>query len=299
LDHADRVDFHNEGSTRSIRKLTVEADGITFALRVSPARDGWVAKVEFNPSEFSGNPDPTRALPISDLPAAVASVWWAMQECVAPKVSMGEAQVTRIDATRDFEVESVAQVALLQALHRAQIPYARYRPMFNSSRGVPQSLYAGTRKGSKVRIYDRHAKDRSIPEGTLRVEVEARKNWAVRYGGINTVADISPSAIADLFLNRFAWCGAGLPVVYEQNHLQCLWDLVEDPAWKVKALDAVRFAGVQRLQTAGIKVPEGNSAISARNALTAVLGVPHDSLEAPTVIRLDPHFDRPVRSVGP
>lgn len=298
LDHADRADFHNEGSVRSTRKLTFQAEGITVRLRVAPGRDGWVAKVEFNPSEFCGNPDPTRALPTPDLPAAVAAVWWPMQEFVAPKVAMSEATVIRIDVARDFEVEPVAQVALLKGLHRVPVPYAKFRPLFSSTRGVPETLYAGTRKQGMVRIYDRHAKDRSLPVGVLRVEVEARTKWALRYGGIETVADISPSTVTDLFVNRFEWSGTGLPVIYEQARLKRLWGLTEDPATKVKRLDAIRFAGVERLQRAGIDVPEGNSAISARNALSAALGASHDSLDAPEIIRLDPHFDRPVRSIA-
>jgi hypothetical protein len=293
LAHADRADIHLPGAVRTIHNLTFKADGITVTMKAAPAKDGWSATVRFNPSEFVGNPDPLSALPITDLIAGVSAVWDNMLQFVAPKVATAEASVTRIDIARDFNVEATAQVALMEGLHKVPVPYANFRPLYNSSRGVPQSLYVGTKKEGMVRVYDRHAKDRSAPSTTLRVEVEARKKWAGRYGGIETVADLGPSTITDLFTNRFIWAKVGEPVIYESARLQRLWNLTQDPTSPVNPLSAIRFAGGERFQQAGIEVAEGNSSAVARNALRAVTGASHDSQSAPAYIRLDIAYSTP------
>jgi hypothetical protein len=290
---ADRADFHLPGAMRTIHNLRFEAGGITVTMRAAPAQDGWSAKVRFNPSEFVSNPEPLSALPITDLTQAVSAVWDKTLEFMAPKVGMTEANVTRIDIARDFLVEATAQVALMEGLHKIPVPYATFRPLYNSSRGVPQSLYVGTKKEGMVRVYDRHAKDRAAPRATLRVEVEARRKWAGRYGHIETVADLGPSTITELFINRFTWANVGEPVIYESARLQRLWDLTQDPTSPVNPLLAIRFAGGERLQQAGIELVERNSSAAARNALRAVVGASHGSQSAPAYIRLDLAYNTP------
>jgi hypothetical protein len=293
LDHADRADYHRPDGMRSIHQFTSEADGIKVTTRVAPGKDGWLGSVRFIPSEWVGNPDALAALPITDLHAAVSAVWDKTLEFVAPKATMAEATVTRIDVARDFKVDATAQVALMQGLHKIPVPYASSRPLYNSRRGVPQTLNVGTKTEGKVRVYDRHAKDRVVPPGTLRVEVEVRKKWAIRYAGIETVADLGPSTITDLFTNRFNWAKVGEPVIYESHRLQRLWNLIQDPTANVTPLGAIRFAGGERLQKAGIALNERSSSVAARNALMAVLGASHDSEDAPAYIRLDPAYDTP------
>jgi hypothetical protein len=289
----DRVDYISNGSIRRTGSRTFEFEGMKVDLRAYPTRDGHKASVRFNPSHHQENSGSWQGLPITSLPSVLHAVWPAVHDHVTPTVALAEAGVGRLDIERSFTVTAAARTSLMEGASVAPVPYAKRRSIWKSPTGVVQSVYASTKRQGSVLGYDHHERHSTSPPDTYRVEVQARKGWLNRYGQIETVADLGPSTIEALFLNRFHWSGFGVPVIHEHARTQRLWELTAGSKPALTRLEVQRLLGRERLLEAGIEVPEGSSSSSARKATTRLAGVAHTDVDGPEIIRLDPHYDTP------
>jgi hypothetical protein len=294
----ERHDVIRNGYVRRFAQVRYEVNGVEVTVWIKQMTIGWWVFLHCNPARHHRNPTPWRGLPIPDLPSVTGEIWSDLHHHVSPRVTLEKAELRRLDAARDFFVTAAERASLLTGLSKAPVLYATRRSLHTDRKGDPQTLYASTKREGCVRAYDHHAHHGTSPPGTLRVEVQAHRHWADRYGGIETVGDISPSAITDLYLNRFSWAAMDIAVVFDQARTERLWSLAQQPASGITPIQATRLLGVERLRGAGIEVPEGHSTASARRAVTAALGLPHASVGAPAYLRLDPAHDEPIRSLS-
>lgn len=302
--HEEGLDAVGDGGSLMPHADSLDARGFSFeiaGMRVlvwTYMSDGMLmASVRFNPARHALNPRVWGGCPINMLPVLIEQVWWEMQEYLCPAVALAEAECTRLDINRDFILTGAERTAILLAASRVPVPRATRRTLWMSSKGTPESLYAFTKSQGGVRGYDHHGHHHTSPPGTFRVEAQIHQR-RLNKAGISTVSDLGPSTIGDLFRERFEWSGFGTPVVYRHARIERIWNLAQDPGQPLTPLQAQRLIGVEALQQAGIKIPEGTTTLSARNALRAALGAAHDSLDAPTVIRLDPAYDQPVKDAA-
>jgi len=288
------TDFFAKGSRRrtGTRKFTV--DGMAVFMYVAKVTEQWMAYVVFNPAKHAINLDPWKGLPISDLVGVHRAVWWELHNYVCPKVALEEVGLRRLDLCRDHTMSSSAMNAVMTAASKVKVPYATKRTMYVSGNGTLESVYTGTKRQGCVRGYDHHACHGTSPKGTFRVEVQAHTKWMDRYGDMTTVADLSPTSITDLYLNRFEWSGFGTPAIHEHTRTEQMWEMATGTNATITPMQVTRLLGRERLLDAGIDPGEGTSTASLRRALTARLGVPHRDPDCPQVIRLDPRYDRPV-----
>lgn len=176
-----------------------------------PATGQTWAKLEFNPSRIV-DPEGHRLAEVVELPSAVREVWSAGLELVEPACELEDARVPRIDVARDFE--GIARpAALLTGLATVHRPWSRKNALFNDgSANGAQTLLVGSKAGS-VRLYDKHAETvGAVPEGVLRWEAQARRDWAQKYGSIDRVGDLNTESVGQLAANRWEWSGMGLEV---------------------------------------------------------------------------------------
>jgi len=144
-----------------------------------------------------------------------------------------------------------------------------------------------------VRPYD-HALKHGSPEGTFRVEVQARAPWLSTYGDINVVGDINPTTVEKLFLNRFEYAGLHLPVVHHDAHLQRLYDLATGPDPCLTLGQLPGLVGHQVLAAHGFTLPQGHTTRSERRKVIERVGLCHDEPGIAQAICLDPHYDEPL-----
>ncbi|MGI8757134.1 MAG: hypothetical protein ACR2MB_15025 [Acidimicrobiales bacterium] len=258
------------------------------------AKGKLMASVRYNPARHALNPRGWGGCPINLLPVISEQVWWEIQNYVGPTVALSEAQVTRLDVNRDFTVTPAERTAILKAASSVPVPYATRRTLWLSTQGIPETLYATTKRQGGVKGYDHHARHHISPPGTFRVEAQVHRDRLNR-AGITRVADLGPSTIGDLYLERFMWSGFGTPVVFTHARTKQIWDRAQDPTDPLTPLQAVRLLGRDCLLDAGIKPPEGNSNGVARRALRRSIGVPHLDPSAPVIIRLHPAHHAPLR----
>jgi hypothetical protein len=129
-----------------------------------------------------------------------------MEDYASPLVSLEEVQVRRIDIAQNFhDIAHPARYVL--GLESVPRPNARKNYLYRGTTGLPQTLEAGSNAGW-VRLYDKGLEDPGVaPPGTMRVEVEAHRGWAERYGPIYTTADLTSENVVKIFLNRMRWFG--------------------------------------------------------------------------------------------
>jgi hypothetical protein len=122
-------------------------------------------------------------------------------------------KIRRIDVARDFH-----GVRFPSALIRGLAPIHRKSSRVNAVYSDPlsagaQTLIVGTQKSGLVRLYDKSAQSKGAVEpGTVRFEVQARQEWATKYGGLETVEDLANRGIHDLARNRWKWSAMGSEV---------------------------------------------------------------------------------------
>lgn len=271
--------------------------GVPVFLWIYLTSGEWYASLRFNPSKHRLNPRVWGGLPIDLLPTVLQAVWWEAQNYVNPLVALREARVSRLDACRDFLISDGPRSAILSGAIKVPVRYATRRSLWSNSRGIPKTVYASTRHQGCVRGYDHADRHGTSPLGTFRVEAQGHRDWLAR-ADIKVVADLGPSTIASFFEERFDWSGLGVPVVYEHSRTERLWNLAMDPASGLSRLQVVRLLGRERLIEAGIDPSEGNDTSALRRALRLTAGVPHLDPAVPEIIRLDPRFDRPVRTIA-
>ena len=206
-------------------------------------------------------------------------------------------EVRRLDVARPHAVPQVDQRAFLDGWDRMAAK-ARSRSLWSGAEGTPNYLAMTTKTRGQVIAYDHHNKHHTSPPDTFRIEAQVGKEWCVKYGGIEQVADISPSAVSDLYLDRIAWAGFDNPVVQAHERLRLLYEHAADPATALTVRQLPGLVGHQAYIDAGIDLNEGKSAASQRRAAALVAGVAHLQPHGPTYIRLDPEHDEPLRSAA-
>lgn len=134
-----------------------------------------------------------------------------------------EIKVRRIDIARNLR--GIRHPWLyLRNLHPIPRRWCTKATLIAGSSGHLETLSAGSKSGGHVILYDKHAEapDRA-PRGTMRFEVQAR-TWAGRFGGIETVGDISGFSARRLVKNRLKWFGLESELMYMQTAVDRILD---------------------------------------------------------------------------
>ncbi len=168
-------------------------------------------KIETNPARFA---DPTGCSLLDPrlVGPAVHAMWLRASELVEPDCDILDANITRLDVSRDFR--GITSPSLfVSGLGPIRRPWAKRSFTYNDpGRSNAQTLFVGSGAGG-VRLYDQHAAyaDKGAPEGSLRWEVEARKDWLARCD-MRHVADLDPFRVERLARERWDWSAMGHPV---------------------------------------------------------------------------------------
>lgn len=206
------------------------ADDVRVFVGVASIADRLIGKVECNPSRLD-DPAGCSLLPLDGLGWAVQVMAEYAAQLVEPGGPLDAWRVKRIDLARDFRgVRDPARyVHGLRPVHR---PYARRVGVWSDpSSGNAQTLHAGSGAGM-VRLYDQHEAyaHRGAPAGALRWEVEARSDWLGRIADVRTVADLQPSTLDGLMVDRWEWSAMGHEVASAVGLVERVGQLGLSPA---------------------------------------------------------------------
>ncbi len=177
----------------------------TFQINVYRCYWGWECSVEFNPARIV-DPNGYAFCHPDDLIDVTDEVVEVVVRHVRPRLPTDCSVVKRVDVARNFSGVEQPERYLLGLRHVPR-PYATREGLWSGS-GVPETLWAGTKSGDMFKLYDKHRKSPHLaPPGTLRWEVQAKKSWLKRCGGISRVEDLTPENIDTLVDDRIKWSG--------------------------------------------------------------------------------------------
>ncbi len=212
---------HNDGSflRESYSRRVEIVPGAEALVKVSVRKVGLnsfmsFGFIEFNPARVVNSQGYGLATVEDTLGALTDAV--KASTCVLTPVNSDEwtsYKIRRIDVARDFH-----GVRFPSALIRGLAPIHRKSSRVNAVYSDPlsagaQTLIVGTQKSGLVRLYDKSAQTKGAVEpGTVRWEVQARQEWATRYGGLQTIEDLALRGIHDLARNRWEWSAMGSEV---------------------------------------------------------------------------------------
>lgn len=198
-------------SFRHIRQTGQTLDGnkqVTVMVGLATINGKPWGKVEANPARF-GDPDGCSLLDPRLLGPAIAVMWNRALTVLEPECDVLDARVTRMDVSRDFR--GITSPSLfISGLGPIQRPWARRSFTYNDpGRASAQTLYVGSGAGG-CRLYDQHQAyaDKGAPEGSLRWEIEARKDWLAKCD-MGHIADLDPFRIRALARERWDWSAMG------------------------------------------------------------------------------------------
>lgn len=176
-----------------------------------PATGQTWGKVEFNPSRFI-DPEGVGLCPVDRLREAVVEAVDVSLTLLEPAVpDAGAMKVRRLDVARDFTDVDRPEF-LVRGLGPVHRPWARRNLVhFDPSKNGAQTLMVGSGAGV-VRLYDKDQETGGRAPGVLRWEVEARRDWCQKYGGISTLDDVTGDAVAELGRDRWEWSAMGTEV---------------------------------------------------------------------------------------
>lgn len=202
---SDKDDTGQTGLNHDVYKNVTCMVGVTTI-----AGKVW-GKVEANPARFA-DPRGCELLDPRLLGPAVEVMWRCAQTVAEPDCDVLDANVRRLDVSRDFR--GITSPSLfVSGLGPIQRPWARRSFTYNDpGRGHAETLFVGSGAGG-VRLYDQHQAyaDKGAPEGSLRWEVEARKEWLAKVG-VARVGDLDPFRVGRLAAERWEWSAMGQPV---------------------------------------------------------------------------------------
>lgn len=205
-------------------------------------------KVECNPARLY-DPEGCELLPPRLLGAAATVLWAAGRELTEPDCSADEARVTRLDVARDFRGVT-SPTLYVDGLAPLRRPYARRSFTYHDpQRANAQTLFVGSKAGG-VRLYDQHAAyaHKGAPEGSLRWECEARRDWLARFG-VRQAGELDAVAVAELAADRWEWSRMGETVTGPVNAVQVAMAAVA--SGEVKRSVATRLLGEMLVQSFG------------------------------------------------
>lgn len=267
----DRVASRSLGPSKAraqTRSASIDVGGgvaVFVGVEEHPELPYVVGKVECNPSRML-DPDGWGLAPLDCLPEILPMMAAAARELMSFEVDTDDVKVARADVARDFEVRDPdAYQRALSALPR---PYAKRHSMnADPSRNNALTLTVGNNSGL-VRGYNKSAESHgAAPEGTLRVECEARKAWLRRLADIRSVEDLTPEKLMRLFEDRWQWSGMGLEVSALDDVIGRLLSL--DLSASVRA----RVIGELVMMASGHSHPMSNSTRSRLNKAIREAGV--------------------------
>lgn len=138
--------------------------------------------------------------------------------------------IEKLDVTRDFDrVEDISRYLTGWMRHPAA-PYATTCDFHvNPRTGQLETLYVGTQTSGRVVFYDKSAQSpgKARP-GTGRFEVQAKPPWLSRYGGIESVSDLSTDTVRALLQDRWEWSGFSAPISGRSTFLQRVEALTDE-----------------------------------------------------------------------
>lgn len=202
-----------ENETRGTKlKLAGGGEAFVGVREVPGARVPLWGKVECNPSRIL-DPDGFSLAPLDSIEEVASRVVAAAaHELLDPSCGLADMRPRRIDVAKDFTgvTRPASLLAGLATVHR---PWSRKNALFNDgTRNGAQTLLVGS-KSSGVRLYDKASEtDGGVPEGTLRWEVEGRKGWLDRYGGMARLSDITVRTLSEFATDRWEWSGMGTEI---------------------------------------------------------------------------------------
>lgn len=206
------------------------------------------AKIECNPARLA-DPEGCELLDPRLLGPAVDVMFRRAAELVEPACDPLDANVTRVDVARDFRGITSPSL-LINGLGPIRRPWARRSFTYNDpGRANAETLFVGSGAGG-VRLYDQHQAyaDKGAPEGSLRWEVEARRDWLAKCG-IRHVTDLDPVSVCRLAAERWSWSAMGTPVAGPVHAVDVLRR--EVAAGHLKAATAARMLGSSVMHVLG------------------------------------------------
>ena len=197
------------------------------AVRVDVIRsvDGPViGRVEFNPSRVV-DPDGVSLCPVALAGDTFVSAVNAARALVEPSNvdDLDSYSLTRVDVAKDFDCGS-SPSPLIRGLAPIPRKFSRKNLVHaDPSRNGAQTLLVGSFKSGSVRLYDKSAETQGVvPEGVVRWECEARRDWIRRYGDMKSVGDLVSRGVEVLGSNRFDWSCMGVEITSRSDMLAVL-----------------------------------------------------------------------------
>lgn len=183
------------------------------------------AKIEFNPSRFN-DPDGYSLASFDATWEAFVRAVELSRSVVTPAEgdNLARYRLKRLDVARDF-VSPIHPSSLIRSLAPIPRKWARKNLVHaDPARNGAQTLLVGSGAGA-VRCYDKNAETKgAVPEGTIRVEIEARGDWCDNYGGMTSMADLTQENVEMLGRNRFDWSAMGVEVKSSKGVIQAVRD---------------------------------------------------------------------------
>ena len=192
--------------------LEIDYKGHTIRIRLFRSDKGFRCYLHFNPSRIV-QPLGIGLCRPRDLPAVIDDVMEVVSKYVRPYGPTAYFKVRRINIARNFYgVDS--PIRYLTGLFKIRRPHAKYTRTWGGGDGKIGTLETGSKSGGKCKLYDKHLQSPHLAvPGTMRFEVEAHESWLKRLSGINTVSDLTVSAISKLMWNRMRWFSLETPVM--------------------------------------------------------------------------------------
>jgi hypothetical protein len=263
------VTARNPGTPHERMTYGTSVDGVFVGVQEHPGHPGvWIGKVEANPSRVL-DPDGWHALPVRRLRAAVEAMGKRVGQLVQLSDPISESRVKRIDVARDFQTDDPAGIVRgLGPVHR---PWSRRNLVhFDPARGGAQTLMVGSASGV-VRLYDKAAETNgAAPPGTLRWELEARSDWAKKYGLIERLGDITQDNVRSLAEDRWRWSAMDRELSGQEQIVSKVMRLDVSPTVKE------RLIGRLVMEQMGSSYPMGNSTASKYRRLVREMGIALD-----------------------
>lgn len=203
------VKLSNPGMDSQRFTYSSSVDGVFIGVQQVPdsSVSHWWGKLEANPSRLI-DPEGWGLATADQLPGTLQGMVIAAAEHLIASVPVSDFSVKRLDVAVDFRTEHPSE--LVRGLGPVHRPWARRNLVhFDPSRSGAETLMVGSGAGL-ARLYDKWQESKGkAPEGTLRFEVEARKNWCRQYGGIDQVGDVTAEALRLLAEDRWKWSAMG------------------------------------------------------------------------------------------
>ncbi len=187
--------------------LEIIYQGYSIRLRVYRSKlYGWRCFLHFNPSRIV-QPVGIGLCRLRDLHEVIDEVMVIVSRHVRPLRPSDYYSVRRLDVARNFS-GVVSPIDYLTGLFGVYRPHTKSASLIKGRDGIIGTLRAGSPSGGWVSLYDKHLESPHLaPEGTMRVEVQARQSWCRRYGGIYTVSDLTVENLSRLIRKRVRWFG--------------------------------------------------------------------------------------------